>query len=199
MKSALLVIDAQKVYTTKGSELACKDATKTVERINSLITAFEKARKPIVLIRHVHRRDGSDLGRMFDFSGEAEDDFNFKEGDEEVEYDARLKRPRGGAATELTKNRYSAFAGTGLEQSLRQHGVTRVVICGFMTNFCCESSARYAHDADFHVDLIPDATGTPGTENMSEKELRKSVSESIAGGIGRVLSTKQFLKMWDRQ
>ena len=37
MKSALLVIDAQKVYTNKKSELFCKDSTRTIERINSLI------------------------------------------------------------------------------------------------------------------------------------------------------------------
>ena len=196
MKSALLVIDPQKVYTNKKSELFCKDSTRTVERINSLIEVFQQANKLIFLIRHIHKRDGSDLGRMFDFTGEPEEDFNFKEGDEEVEYDPRLTKPRG--VTELKKNRYSAFAGTTLENTLRQQEIDRVVICGFMTNFCCESTARYAHDADFHVDFIPDATGTPGTGNSSEAELRKTVADSIEGGIGRVLSTKQFLKQWDR-
>ncbi|MBI4032749.1 cysteine hydrolase [Candidatus Berkelbacteria bacterium] len=192
MKSALLVIDAQKVYTAKESDLFCKDSTRTIERINSLIDAFRKANRPVFLIRHVHKRDGSDLGRMFDFTGEVEEDFNFKEGDVQVEYDSRLSRPRG--AIELTKNRYSAFAGTTLESILRQQNIDRVVICGFMTNFCCESSARYAHDADFHVDFVIDATGTPGTENFSEAMLRKTVADSIRGGIGRVFSTKQFLR-----
>jgi len=196
MKTALLVIDAQNVYTNKESDLFCKDSTRTIERINSLIDAFQQANKPIFLIRHIHKRDGSDLGRMFDFAGEPEEDFNFKEGDEEVEYDPRLAKPRG--ATEVRKNRYSAFAGTMLENSLREKKIDRVVICGFMTNFCCESTARYAHDVDFHVDFIPDATGTPGTEHYSELELRKTVADSIAAGIGRVLSTKQFLKQWDR-
>jgi len=196
MKIALLVIDAQNVYTNKESDLFCKDSERTIERINSLIDAFQQANKPIFLIRHIHKRDGSDLGRMFDFAGEPEEDFNFKEGDEEVEFDPRLAKPRG--ATEVRKTRYSAFAGTSLETSLREKKIDRVVICGFMTNFCCESTARYAHDVDFHVDFIPDATGTPGTEHYSESELRKTVADSIAGGIGRVLSTKQFLKQWER-
>jgi len=196
MNTALLVIDAQNVYTNRESDLFCKDSARTIERINSLIDAFQRASKPIFFIRHIHKRDGSDLGRMFDFTGEPEEDFNFKEGDEEVEYDPRLAKPRG--ATEVRKNRYSAFAGTMLENSLREKKIDRVVICGFMTNFCCESTARYAHDVDFHVDFIPDATGTPGTENYSESELRKTVADSIAGGIGRVRSTKQFLKQWDR-
>src|SRR5438067_337868 len=99
MKSALLVIDVQNVYTSKKSELFCKDSTRTIKQVNRLIEAFRKFDSPIFLIRHIHRRDGSDIGRMFDFSGEAEEDFNFKEGDAEVEYDSRLTRPR--SAVEL--------------------------------------------------------------------------------------------------
>jgi len=196
MKSALIVIDAQNVYTDSESEMFCKDSARTLKRVNELINAFRDANRPIFLIRHIHNRDGSDLGRMFDFSGEAEEDFNFKEGDVEVEYDARLIQPEG--ATEITKTRYSAFVGTKLETALRRQKIEHVVICGFMTNFCCESTARNAHDIDFHVTFITEATGTPGTENLSESELRKCVSESIEAGIGRVLSTRQFLKQWDR-
>lgn len=196
MSSALLVIDAQNVYTDKHSDLYCKDSKRTIERINGLIDAFEAAGRPVFLIRHVHKRDGSDLGRMFDFSGKAEADFNFKEGDMEVEFDPRLTKPHH--ATEFTKARYSAFVGTALEDTLRRQKIDRVVICGFMTNFCCESTARCAHDADFHVDFVVDATGTPGTQNLSEPELRKTVSETIEAGIGRVLSTRQFLNQWDR-
>ena len=36
MKRALLVIDAQRVYTDKTSELFCKSAGDTVDRINAL-------------------------------------------------------------------------------------------------------------------------------------------------------------------
>lgn len=197
MKSALLVVDAQKVYTDAESEMFCKDSSRTMTRINRLISAFRDVHMPIFLVRHIHKRDGSDLGRMFDFSGEAEDDFNFKEGESEVEYDSRLIRPA--EATEITKTRYSALVGTGLEEMLRQQKVECVVICGFMTNFCCESTARHAHDVDFHVVFVTDATGTPGTDNFSESELRKCVADSIKAGIGRVLSTEKFLKQWDRK
>ena len=37
MKIALLVIDPQKIYTDKDSDMFCKDATRTIARINSLI------------------------------------------------------------------------------------------------------------------------------------------------------------------
>lgn len=194
MKSALLVVDAQRIYTDKRSDMSCDDSTRTIARINKLIKAFQDAERPIFLIRHIHKRDGSDIGRMFDFSGEPEDDFNFKEGSMEVEYDDRLIRAP--EFQEFVKTRYSAFVGTDLEGMLREQKIECVVICGFMTNFCCEATARHAHDIDFHVDFITDATGTPGTENFDQSAIRKCVADSMGAGIGRVMSTNSFLKQW---
>lgn len=192
MTSALLVVDAQKVYTDPESELYCQDAASTIKRINSLIEKFKQKKAPIFLIRYIHKQDGSDLGRMFDYSGEPEEDFNFKEGSEEVEYDNNLIRPKG--AVEIIKTRYSAFAGTDLGKKLDKLGVERVVICGFMTNFCCESTARTAHDNDYFVNFIVDATGTPGTETMDEEEIRKIVGEFMEAGFACVMSTEDYLK-----
>ena len=191
MKRALLVIDAQKVYTTEGSELFCPDSAATIGRINQLIEQFQSAGEPIVFLRHMHKTDGSDLGRMFDFQGEWDGKFNFKEGTGEVEYDGRLLRPAG--AIEIAKTRYSAFANTPLQQELRRMGVDSVVICGFMTNFCCDSSARDAHDLDYYVDFVLDATGTPGTENMNEASVRSAESDFLRAGIARVVTTEQIL------
>src|SRR4030042_1753250 len=152
MKTALLVIDVQKVYTDSKSGFYCKQANKTVKNINRLVETFQEENAPIYLIRHIHKTDGSDLGRMFDFTGEAEKDFNFKEGSGEVEYDDGLIKPKN--AVEIIKNRYSALEGTKLDSMLKKEGIKKVIICGFMTNFCCESTARSAHDKNYYVDLI---------------------------------------------
>jgi len=172
--------------------LYCGDAKGTITRINSLVLRFQDKKQPIFLIRHVHKKDGSDLGRMFDYLGEEEEDFNFKEGTPEVEYDDKLIRPKG--VTELTKARYSAFVRTELEKMLRKKSVDRLVICGFMTNFCCESTARDAHDRDYFVDFVVDATGTPGTETRNEGEIRNIVGEFMKTGIARVMTTEEYLK-----
>lgn len=192
MSTALLVIDAQKIYTNPDSEMYCKDSKSTIKKINSLIEGFRLAKKSIIFVRHIHKRDGSDLGRMFDYLGEPEEDFNFKEGCDEVQYDDNLIKPA--KSSEIVKNRYSAFIGTDLEARLRIAKVDTVVICGFMTNFCCESTARDAHDRDYFVDFIVDATGTPGTDKMDEKEVRKVVTDLLKAGFARVKTTKRYLK-----
>jgi len=191
MKTALLVIDAQKIYTDPNSEMFCKSADKTLTRINQLVGAFHTKGLPIIFVRHIHRADGSDLGRMFDFSGEFEG-FNFKSGSEEVEFDPRLKRPA--RSRQIIKNRYSAYSGTKLDRMLKSLKVDTVVICGFMTNFCCDSTARDAHDRDYYVDFVTDATGTPGLDSMDQKGLRSAVSEMLSAGYARVYSTDRFLK-----
>jgi nicotinamidase-related amidase len=191
MTTALLVIDVQNIYTNSESELYCQDSARTVGRINQLVDMFAVAGHPIFLVRHIHKTDGSDLGRMFDFAGEAED-FNFKENADEVKYDSRLHRP--GGVIEIRKNRYSAFIGTPLDEKLRKLKVERVVVCGFMTNFCCESAARDAHDRDYFVDFVTDATGTPGTENMDEQEVRRVVGDILSGGFACVMTTRKCLK-----
>lgn len=192
MKTALIVIDAQKIYTDPESELFCVDSKATINRINKLIEKFKKRNLPIYYVRHIHKLDGSDIGHLFDFNGEYEGDFNFKESSKEVEYDDALTRIEG--TKEIIKTRYSALIGTHLDKQLKKDGIERVVICGFMTNFCCESTARSALDLDYYVDFIMDATGTPGTENMNEDEIRKVVGEFMESGFARVLSTEKFLR-----
>jgi nicotinamidase-related amidase len=187
---ALIVLDAQQIYTDAGSDLKCKDSSRTIERINKLIESFDRDQSPIILVRHIHKCDGTDLGRMFDYLGEVED-FNFKEGTAEVDYDQALKRPSN--AIEIVKTRYSAFAGTKLLAILRKAKIDTLTVCGFMTNCCCDSTAREAHDNDFFVDFIIDATGTPGTDTLSERDIRKVTAELMQAGYAKVLTTRKYL------
>jgi nicotinamidase-related amidase len=60
----------------------------------------------------------------------------------------------------------SGFANTDLEQQLRQHGITHVVVVGLLANTCIDSTARYAMELGFHVTLIRDATAAFSKEMM---------------------------------
>ncbi|MFX1478234.1 MAG: cysteine hydrolase family protein [Promethearchaeota archaeon] len=192
MKTVLLVIDAQKIYTNSDSELFCKDSKKTIAKINNLISKFVSLKLPIIFVRHIHKADGSDLGRMFDYLGEVVTEFDFKEGTEEVDYDPNLNRVKN--SFEVVKNRYSAFKNTELLDLLKRLNIENIVICGFMTNFCCESTAREAHDMDYFVEFIVDATGTPGTDSFDQKEIRKMVGDSLKNGFAKVITTARYLK-----
>ncbi|MGX9571070.1 cysteine hydrolase family protein [Mesorhizobium sp. f-mel] len=194
MARAILEIDVQKVYTDPASLLHCVGNAEAIANINAIASAAHAAGDLVVhvcRVHHVHRADGSDAGRMFDFSGEA-GELGFVAGTEEVEDDARLKIPAG--ALTISKQRYSCFVGTGLEQMLRERSIDRIVVTGFMTNFCCEATARHAHDLDFFVDFPVDATGCPDLSDTATQEAVKAgTAATLAAGFARVMTTAEWL------
>ncbi|MBU6449667.1 MAG: cysteine hydrolase [Rhodospirillales bacterium] len=190
--TALLVIDAQNVYALPESPLCVPEFGESLGRINRLVEGFEAAGAPVIYVRHVHRADGRDAGRMFDFSGAAEP-VGFVEGSAEAAYVPGLKIVPDGL--HITKRRYSCFEGTELEAILRSLAVNTVAICGYMTNFCCESTARAAHDKDYFVDFIADATGAPDLgDDYRQPEIIQAVCASLAAGFARVLKAEKYLE-----
>jgi nicotinamidase-related amidase len=60
----------------------------------------------------------------------------------------------------------SGFANTDLDQQLRQHGITHVILIGLLANTCIESTGRYAMELGYHVTLVRDATAAFTREMM---------------------------------
>jgi nicotinamidase-related amidase len=97
-------------------------------------------------------------------------------------------------ALHITKHRYSCFEGTALAQILRSLDVSSVAICGYMTNFCCDSTARAAHDRDYFVDFILDATGAPDlAEDFRQDDIKRAVSTTLSGGFARIFTSEAYL------
>jgi ureidoacrylate peracid hydrolase len=67
-RTALLVIDAQKEYFKEGGPAYLPAARSVLGNIRTLIEAARKARALVVYAQHMNRADGSDAGRMGDFS-----------------------------------------------------------------------------------------------------------------------------------
>ena len=187
---ALLVIDAQKVYALNHSRLKVNNVESIVENINKIIRYFENKNLPIIYIRHLHDPDGSDAGRMYDFSGKT-GKIGFRKGSLETEYIEDLIIIKG--APEIIKNRYNSFFNTDLADLLNKLKINQVVIVGFMTSFCCESTARDAHDRDYYVDFIIDATGTPDLEKLNQEQIKLASAQTLSAGYANVLKTKEFL------
>ncbi len=57
----------------------------------------------------------------------------------------------------VTKERWGAFLGTNLDDILRQHGVSQIVLTGVATSIGVESTARSAYDLGYNVALVVDA------------------------------------------
>ena len=65
----------------------------------------------------------------------------------------------------------SGFANTDLDQQLKQHGIRRVIIVGFIANTCVESTGRFAMELGYHVTLVKDATAAFSKDGMRAAEI----------------------------
>ena len=96
----------------------------------------------------------------------------------------------------VIKRRYSAFLGTDLEAILHTAGVRAVVICGLMTSFCCEATARDAHGRDFEVLFVADANEGPDLEDPDGAPCRTTPScgtVTASRRLRRVVGTDEVL------
>lgn len=79
-------------------------------------------------------------------------------------------RPEAGDLV-VRKSRYSAFAGTNLDQVLRARRIRNVVICGVALNVCVETTLRDAYHHEYFSLLVEDATHHAGPPYLRDASL----------------------------
>jgi nicotinamidase-related amidase len=60
----------------------------------------------------------------------------------------------------------SEFANTDLDAQLKQLGIEKIILVGFVANTCVEGTARFGMQRGYHVTLIRDATAAFDREGM---------------------------------
>lgn len=194
-RTALLVIDVQREYFDPDGPAYVPAAADALPRIQQLIGAFRGRGLPIVFVQHVHRADGSDVGRMADFAA-ADDPGSFIAGTERV----ALLDELGVGPDDIVvqKRRYNSFHGTDLESILRTAGIRAVVVTGLMTSFCCETTARDAHGRDYEVLFVADANAGPDLQRVDgnplpHTEVLQNTMAALAAGFAEVVSTDDLV------
>ena len=88
----------------------------------------------------------------------------------------------------ITKRHWGAFAGTELEQMLRQRGIDTVVLGGISTNVGVESTARQGTGLGFAFVIVEDACAT----GMGE-EAHRFAFEKIFPRLARVRKSDEVI------
>jgi isochorismate hydrolase len=152
-KAALLVIDMQNHFVHRDGRSDLDQAGAIVPGLVSLINTCHEVGVHVVFTRHAHKPDGSDVGILGQWWGDA-----IIENTWDADIFEELAPGKGDKV--VVKTRYSAFQKTDLEEFLLQKGVQDIIISGVMTNICCESTAREAFMKDFRVFFLADGTAT---------------------------------------
>jgi nicotinamidase-related amidase len=141
-RSALIVIDLQKGIVGLP---AAHPIDSVVHNTSMLAETFRRHGLPVVLVNVAGGAPGRteqtrSLQNLPSDWTELVPELNHQPGDHRV-----------------TKQTWGAFTRTGLEEHLKQLGITQVVIAGVATSIGVESTARQAHEHGFHVTLAIDA------------------------------------------
>jgi nicotinamidase-related amidase len=162
---AVLVIDVQRgLFCTKPPPF---EAEAVVRRINAVIAKARAAGAPVIFIQHDRKPGGEDV-------------VPFTEGwklhpELQVQPDDLVIR----------KTTCDAFYGTLLEAALRSRSITTVVLMGYATDFCIDTTLRSAASKDFRVIVIADAHTTSDNPVLKPDVVRQHHNWAWANAITR--------------
>lgn len=175
-KKALLVIDVQNVYFEGPMTITHPSGS-----FANILTAMDKASAagvPVVVIQHSSSTMAS-----------------FKKGSPAWQLHPEIERRKREVLFE--KELPGSFTGTGLEAWLQSRGITTVTIAGYMTQMCCDTTARQALHLGFSVEFLSDATGTLDISNAAgsvrAEELHRAILVTQAMRFSKVIP----VSAWD--
>jgi nicotinamidase-related amidase len=194
-RTAIVVVDMQEVFCDPAGAVYVPDTAGIVKPITSLLDAARQAGLPVIYLRHIVRGDGSDTGRMRDIYPTV--DAMLARGSRAVEIIGALAPVHGDIIVD--KLFYSGFHNTDLDTILRARDVDTVVICGTVTNVCCETTARDAAHREYKVVVLSDACAAMpypdmGWGTLTGAEIQRVSLTTIAMEFGEVTTTADIIQ-----
>lgn len=189
MKSVLFVIDVQNLYSDVNNEYYIGRWFEVVSKINTIIDRFPQ-KDDIYYFRHEHKVEPTLKCRHFDFDGNQYPN-KYIEGSNEVQFINMLNVVNNNL---YVKNTYSVFGSTDINDVLLEKSVEEIIIVGFMTNVCCESTARNAHDLGYFTKVIIDATGTISNMDYTENEILMYTQAILKNDFSVVMKSDELLE-----
>jgi len=161
--TAVVFIEYQNEFTTEGGKLY--SATKEVMEKNQMrensVKLLEACREKGVLVLHVpiqfekgHNEIGS---KPYGILAGIKEGSAFEAGSSGAAFYEPMK-PIDGESVVKGKSGLCSFATTNLEFLLRQHNIKNVILAGFLTNCCVESTMRSAYEMGFKVYTLKDCS-----------------------------------------
>lgn len=183
MKEALLVIDVQNEYFTGMMPVTYPRGS--LANILRAMDAAHEYRVPVVVIQHANH---------------AADALAFRYGAPGWELHPSVAERSRDVLIEKTLP--GSFTGTNLGRWLVDHAIGTVTIAGYMTQMCCDTTARQAFHRGYTVNFLSDATGTLPITNsagsIADADLHRAILVSQQMRFSRVLSTDEWVESLNR-
>ncbi|MBM2813291.1 MAG: isochorismatase hydrolase [Ignavibacteria bacterium] len=174
--SALIVLDMQKYFLDEKSLAFVSSSEAIIERIKKLINKFKHRNLPVIFTRHWNNEVNA--GQMKFHWQRLIDKKNLLFGiSESFRTDNEII---------IDKTQYDAFYKTPLKKILKEKNCHTLLICGVMTNLCCDSTVRSAFIKGFTPIFPVDTTAAYNMElhkasyiTLSQGFITPCISEEI--------------------
>jgi ureidoacrylate peracid hydrolase len=193
-RTALLVIDCQVDFGADDGEMARRGADMTAPRAalmkaQVLVDAARAAGVAVVFVRLITNpaAESHVIAEARARQGEEGPDLCV-EGTHGADFVGPQPLP---GEMVISKNRYSAFARTGLADRLHAGGIDTLVLAGLTTECCVAASAWDGFEQDFHVFIAADACAA------YDEELHRSSLKALALSGATIASTATFASLWE--
>jgi nicotinamidase-related amidase len=153
MNTALIVIDVQEEYFGGRLPISYPPPESSLEQIGRAMDRATEANVPVVVVRHTGQPG----------SGTFESDSATWQLRPEV-----ADRPFD---TLIDKQLPGSFTGTNLQEFLAERGIDHITIAGYMTNVCCDTTARQALHMGLGATILHDAVGVPPMPSVDGEPL----------------------------
>ncbi|MEI6292753.1 MAG: cysteine hydrolase family protein [Methanomicrobiales archaeon] len=178
MKQVLLAIDVQNEYFS--GKLPVTFPTGSLLYIQKAMERAYESRVPVAVIQHTSP-PGSATFRKGTHEWELHDEIRSRH------YDILVEKHLPGS-----------FTGTGLQKWLDEQHITTVTIAGYMTQMCCDTTARQAFHRGYAVNFLSDATGTLSVSNaagtISDTDLHRAILITQQMRFSRVMTTDDWIR-----
>jgi nicotinamidase-related amidase len=157
--STLVMIDCQNTYTRGVMELDGVSAA-----LDEAAELLDRARTAGIPIIHIQHSDGP--GSLYDIDGES---------------GAIVSQvaPRDGEVV-VVKQYPNSFVQTDLDERLKAMGVTNLVLAGFMTHMCVNSTARGAFNLGYAPTVVAAATATRALPGVTGEPVPAEVMQTAS-------------------
>jgi nicotinamidase-related amidase len=158
-ESTLVLIDCQNTYTRGVMELEGVQAA-----LDEVEVLLDRARSAGIPIIHIQHDDGP--GSLYDIEGES---------------GAIVSRvaPHNGEPV-VVKNYPNAFVQTDLDDVLKTANASNLVLAGFMTHMCVNSTARGAFNIGYEPIVVAAATATRALPGLNDSTLPAEAIQSAS-------------------
>lgn len=170
--TAVVFIEYQNEFTAEGGKLhpAVKGVMESTKMLDNSVKVAGVARECGAKVVHVPISfigDGTDNpNKGLGILAGCQNDALFTAGTWNTEFCAEMT-PTGEDVIVKGKKGLDAFPGTDLEAQLKEHGINTVVLAGFLTNCCVESTMRTAYEKGFNVITLTDCCATMSEEGQT--------------------------------